>query len=864
MGRLLTVLGFAILAAAPPLSPLAASAAEARAIVSPCQITAEAESLLSFTVSADGGTILYSLTREIGSDLWLRNADPAAFTPPQRLTDDVAEEREPDLAADGRLLTYTGTAHDVKGDIYLLDLADRAKPPVRLTGREGEEGSPRFSPDGTKIYFHTRAQAGAPWQLAVADRASGRVEPLATGGDAASPAPSPDGSKLAFASSRSDAKGADIYYLDLASGQVVQVTFGPAIDLAPRWSPDSKEIFFARINLDTNRDGAVTREDRAAIFHTRLAEGSATYPLTPYSYSAHSPLVRGAYLYFLANQGSIDNCWRLPTTGQIPVTGDAKSQLELAHRLDHQIPARPDEAILGYLQVADRHGRDRAARARALYQAGLLFKEEGYLKVALELFGAICPEPTARCEEPHSSLARIEAIVITARLEEEAGRPEAREEAIAALTPLAASPESRIALVAVIEKVRLETHGSPAPGRVMAAMAELDLALAAHGTVRDKAAEATLMKADLFSRFNPPAATYPLFQKVLRAFADQEEWSDLAAARIVDLLLADTATSDRAMRIAALRRIAEENKVALPRIAMTALNRLADIYYQMDESAKAKQLYFQLIDTFPGVSTQSGAARLALAEILYQEQRFREALDLYQAEIDARPEADSIWMLARQGYIQKSLAEAEYLFRLGEVTGAKKIFKELIDYDPTIVEAHRGLIKSAAALGTIAETVAHYQALAGQAPSDPIAIYGTALSLTYLNTEESARRAMELLAQAITIRGDSEYFRQTAGYVFEVLETVYGQKGMLEQALDEYRKAFSLNSRTANRANRANLLLNLGNTNYLLGRYEQAFSYFTRRAAEPEPFSDPNTEILFFRRLGHSAYQSRDTGEAIK
>ncbi len=862
---LITTLGLAALAL---VLSTRAGVAEALTpdVLAPAQITAEAGQLLSFTVSADGATVVYSLGREIGADLWRRSADPVSPALPERLTNDVAEEREPDLSADGKLLTYTGTAHDVKGDIFLLDLGDPKKAPVRLTGRETEDGWPRFSPDGARIYFQTRPTASAPWQLAVVDRASGRVTAIATNGDGASPAVSPDGRTLAFVSRRADPKGADIFTLDLASGRVTQVTSGPAIDLAPQWGPKGRELYFSRISLDTNGDGAITKEDRAAIYHIALdaAKPAIPLPLTPFSYSAHGPVVRGKNLYFLADLGGIDNCWQLPAQGQIPVAADGGAQLAIARRLDQAVPPRPDLATLAYLQVVDAHGNEPTPRARALYRAGCLFKEEGHLAMAGDLFAAVCRPEGGACVEPETSLARIQAIVVAARLKEKNGVARAREEAIRALSPFGANPDHRIAMAAVLEEVRLATADSSEPGRIMAALTQLDQGLAAHPAVRDLDAEATLLKADLFSRFNPPAKTYPLYRKVLRDYADQGEWADLAASRIVDLVLRDAATSDRAMRIATLRRIAEENARELPRIAMTALNRLADTYYHEDETAKAKQVYYQVIDSFPGAHTQTGAARLALAEILYKEQRFREALALYQAEIDTRPPSDSIWMLARQGYIGKSLAEAEYLFRLGEVTAAKKIFQTLIAFDPAIVEAHRGLIKSAAALGSIEATIGHYREEARRRPGDPIPVYASALALTYRNTEASAREAEGLLRRAIGLKGDCEYFHQTAGYVYEVLETVYGEPGMLEHALTEYRKAYFLNRRGNDRANTANLLLNLGNVNYLLGRYEQALRYFDRRAAAGEPFADPNAEILFYRRLGHAAYQSRQSDQAIK
>ena len=82
---------------------------------------------------------------------------------------------------------------------------------------------------------------------------------------------------------------------------------------------------------------------------------------------------------------------------------------------------------------------------------------------------------------------------------------------------------------------------------------------------------------------------------------------------------------------------------------------------------------------------------LALAEILYRQEHFRDALDLYETEIASRSYEDHIYRLARAGFIRKSIAAGEFLFRYGEIPAARKRFKSLIDYDDTVTEAHRGI-----------------------------------------------------------------------------------------------------------------------------------------------------------------------------
>ncbi|MBW1754485.1 MAG: hypothetical protein JRJ46_15735, partial [Deltaproteobacteria bacterium] len=157
-----------------------------------------------------------------------------------------------------------------------------------------------------------------------------------------------------------------------------------------------------------------------------------------------------------------------------------------------------------------------------------------------------------------------------------------------------------------------------------------------------------------------------------------------------------------------------------------------------------------------------------------------------------------------------------------------------------------------------------YKARLSKDPNDPVAIYATALSLTYLNDKKSLKEAKTLLLRAININGRIEYFHQTLGYVFEVLETVYQAKGTLELALESYKKAYFLNDHKNNPENAANLVLNLGNTYYLLGQYRKAFLYYTRRLKTDIAFDNYNTEILFYRRMGAAAFQAREAAQTIQ
>ena len=125
------------------------------------QITAETEHVHSMDISSDGKYLLYALEKNGFCDLWIRSADPNVVLLPQKLTNDPATEYFPAFSPDGKYVAYVGNAHDVKGDIYLLDLENKKSKPFRLTGRQTEDAAPCFSPDGCYLYFHQKQETDA-------------------------------------------------------------------------------------------------------------------------------------------------------------------------------------------------------------------------------------------------------------------------------------------------------------------------------------------------------------------------------------------------------------------------------------------------------------------------------------------------------------------------------------------------------------------------------------------------------------------------------------------------------------------------------------------------------------------------------
>lgn len=886
----------------------------------PVQVTAEAEPLSALAVSPDGRWLAYAAGPAGSLDLWLRSADPNRVVLPRRLTSAPGDETAPAFSPDGRWLAYVGTNHDARGDLYLLALEGDGTPagePRHLTGREAGDGSPAFAPDGRSLYYQRTLPGEAQPRLAVVPLAPPRrgggpeagpprdLEGGPGGGPlrGESPAVSPDGRRLAFVD-RSREPGGDLFLLDLESGGVVPLTAGPALDAAPAWTPEG-DLLFVRRELDTDRDGWVTSRDHGVLFRLRPGSGLSdpsdasgesdrsapsdggpalprAHPQTPASYGADRPALPAAAagrLHFLSGRTGAVNAWSLPAEGAIPHREDAAAQLALAREVEREVfPPEPLLTAAAYEKVRERFPGAQIPVAQAALGAGLAYLVAGFPDAAEAAFvrgAADTPEV-----EPEASLARLRGTALATRRQareaQEAGDPagarSALEAGLAALEAIAAAAESGEGAGAVgtragVERARLLLDLGRDAQALLSALALLDRVVREHPEERGAAAEALFLRGEAFGRVGRPEAVEGAYRAVLERYPEVDAWGDRAVERLLDLASAGAPETPGAQvdaRVAALRQTAGEARERHPRLAMGALNRAGDLLYAGDEWARAKAAYRQVLDEFPEVATQTAAARLALAEILYREERFRQALDLYEAELRLRPREDRIYRLARQGYVRRTSEAGAFLLRTGEATSARSLFRDLLRYDEAIVEAHRGYIQASAALGDLERVLAGYQSRAEAEPGDAVAHYALGLSLTYRESRPALEEAREWITRAIARQGQVEYFHQTLGYVSEVLETVHGVRGGLEEALEAYRRAAFLNDGRANPANAAHLLLNQGNAAFLLGQYPAADRHYAERLASGVPFDAPDQEILFYRRFGAAAFQVREPARAAE
>jgi len=250
--------------------------------------------------SPDGEKIAYvkekpQKTEIRKSDVWVI---PAAGGTPVQVSDLPGEATGPIWSPDGKMIAFIGDSKE-KQEICIVPVSETGNPEASPTQIElplgtrdflagwtpdnkigallmnpihfaiytvpasggnatqvtpqGYTFSPRWSPDGERIYFRwtdgpdgiaSVPSEGGEISISPIDANSMIPQPLQWGGDAVSP----DGEKIVFAATKEENKlrSTYIYTIPVEGGEPKQLTISPGWDRFPCWSPEGKSIAFVR------------------------------------------------------------------------------------------------------------------------------------------------------------------------------------------------------------------------------------------------------------------------------------------------------------------------------------------------------------------------------------------------------------------------------------------------------------------------------------------------------------------------------------------------------------------------------------------------------------------------------------------
>jgi Tol biopolymer transport system component len=168
------------------------------------------------------------------NDVWIMNPDGTGQT---NLTNTVAQEGGPSWSPDGTKIVFHSD-RDGDDDIYVMN-ADGTNP-TQLTNVPSAEGFPAWSPNGDVIAFVTERHG--PQEIYVMNEDGTNPVRLTNNSfDERRPAWSPDGNHIAFTSTRDGQL--EIYVMDPDGANQTRLTFDGEND-APAWSPDGALIAY--------------------------------------------------------------------------------------------------------------------------------------------------------------------------------------------------------------------------------------------------------------------------------------------------------------------------------------------------------------------------------------------------------------------------------------------------------------------------------------------------------------------------------------------------------------------------------------------------------------------------------------------
>jgi Tol biopolymer transport system component len=233
---------------------------------------------------------------------WLLRGGASASTKPsfrfQKLTFLPGVEWAPELSADGKTLFFA--AGDTE-ESALYSVPVGAKKPALLTPDIAAfHGSPRLSPDGSRLVFASSRDGGGLFLMGVNGES---VRKLADSGS--HPAWSPDGRSIAYSTeefflANDGIDGARLEIVDVVTGSV-RALVGEGHQ--PIWSPSGRRIAYWSLP-----EGSGNREIWTIGADGASPAGVASHPAVDWN-----PVWSGdgRHLYFLSDRGGAMNLWRV-------------------------------------------------------------------------------------------------------------------------------------------------------------------------------------------------------------------------------------------------------------------------------------------------------------------------------------------------------------------------------------------------------------------------------------------------------------------------------------------------------------------------------------------------------------------------
>lgn len=824
-------------------------------------------------LSPDGKRLLYAGNQKGNLDIWIKDLTTGV---PHRLTSHVAADTQPAWAPDGQRVVFVSKRDDVKGDIYLWD----ERGPRRLTGRDNADLFPVFAPREEAVYFASGPEGRS--RIVRLDLSTKEETPL-SGWGATHPAVSSDGLYLAY--TLFDAQGRGRLAVQRLATKEVKVLTTPDYHAGfPTFSPDGRRVVFSRFDsgapllpLGSSAVASIWEVDlhRALDATTLRAAQDLARPLTSGRRTGLFAQVTARGLLFTSRRAGSLDIGLLPSRGPVPRLTTPHKQLALALAQQH-----PKEKLLCLCRVVDQGPSPQASEA--LYLSSRLHVKQKEFDRARRLQQRLIRE-SALTHGIFAQLALIDASV----LEVEQGRAgsrgsEAVKAAISRLQQLKLPPRphQRVAAHLLLRMGDMYRAG----GKVGQAVDQYEALLRAYSGQQQEAVQAKFFLGSLLSRVHDPTKLTTYYLSLFKDFPRKEEWLRRAVKEVIRL--ARRPGQDEVERLRAIIE-AHPGKALLGAMAQMRMARLYEQQGRLPLAIRALDVVARRYRKVRRESTRAafelGRLSLAISKRLRQQGRLSEALDSYDRALSAYemivrrddPGTEE-HARARTEYLRLSLLEAAQREREGERALAEKRYLRILDFDHTMIQAHRKRIQFGVARGELQRLMQAYSKDLRRDSGDCVAHY----SLGYLQTLRRPLSAADLkqaeghLRRAVGLCPQSPFGHMTLGWVHEMRERYLGQtfQGWLEEAIVLYGRAQNLNDRDVDIQTEADLLLNQCNVFANLGNgWSQAYRFCGQRKALKVPFLSKAREATYhltFGRaataMGHHEEAAQELGRALE
>lgn len=194
------------------------------------------------TTAAVNGKIAFVRT-DTQNDIWVMNPDGTGQT---NITNTAgAEEGSPSWSPDGTRIAFSGTGDDVNGEIYVMNADGTGV--TRLTNNFSLDGYASWSPTGNQIAFVSQRATNNEDIFVMNADGTNQTRLTTQASNDRGPAWSPDGSKIAFYT-----LDYDIYSINADGTGLTNLTNSVNQEQDPAWSPDGSKIAFTKHTGTTN------------------------------------------------------------------------------------------------------------------------------------------------------------------------------------------------------------------------------------------------------------------------------------------------------------------------------------------------------------------------------------------------------------------------------------------------------------------------------------------------------------------------------------------------------------------------------------------------------------------------------------